>query len=497
MTEPLILTLDIGTSSARALLWDAQGRQVEDVKAQTPYRMHTTPDGGVELPPEELLAHVAGCLDQATAQMGDRAASLRAVGVTTFWHSLIGLDAGGEPITPLYSWADTRSGSFARRLRQTLDADAIHARTGCVLHASYYPAKLAWLRATQPEVYHRAAQWVSPSEYLAGALFGPEARRVSVSMASGTGLLNQARCQWDAETLDALGLPVERLSPLVDLREPAQGLLGAFAARWPALRAAPFFPAVGDGAASNVGSGCIAPGRFAINLGTSGAIRAVWDERAPDAPSDLVTPPGLWRYRVDRQRAAIGAAFSDGGHVAAWMLKTLRLPPEAELFPRLAAMEPGAHGLAFLPFLAGERSMGWNADAKAALTGLALDTDPVEITRAAMEAVAMRFALAARALGSVFPGPKQIIASGGAFAHLPFWAQMFADALGQPVTLAEEAEASSRGAALLAAEAAGLLPDIADADVRLGATFAPNPAHHARYAEMLARQQELYAKLIA
>ncbi|HZP83689.1 MAG TPA: gluconokinase [Chthonomonadaceae bacterium] len=524
---PLTLTLDIGTSSTRALLWDTNGAEVEGVRAQTPYQMRTTPDGGVEMPAEEMLAHVGECLDQALAQAGDRAQAIRAVGISTFWHSLLGLDAGGEPITPIYSWADTRAADAARALRERLDESAVHARTGCVIHPSYYPAKLAWLQEAQPELICRVARWVSPSEFLFARFFGPDACRVSVSMASGTGLMNQEQGRWDGETLAALGLPEEKLSPIVDLSASSQGLQGEFAARWPALRDVPFFPAVGDGACSNVGSGCVSPERFAINLGTSGAIRAIWEETqgrgkreagsvgaqqvAPSAASPLSrsvgegsgvrvtsspTPPGLWRYRVDARRPILGAAFSDGGSVYAWMKRTLRLPPDEELERRLAAMEPGAHGLSFLPFLSGERSLGWHPDARGALVGMNLDTHPVEMLRAAMEAVAMQFALAAERLRKRFPQAREIIASGGALGHSPAWTQMFADALGQPVTLAAEAEASSRGAALLAMEAAGLIESVRTPEARLGTTFTPDESRHARYAEMQARQQRYYARLI-
>ena len=95
-----------------------------------------------------------------------------------------------------------------------------------MLHSSYYPAKLVWLRETQRELYDRVARWASPSEYLYGCWFGPDARRVSVSMASGTGLFNQQQNRWDEETLRVLDIPVEKLAPIVNLTERAQGLAG-------------------------------------------------------------------------------------------------------------------------------------------------------------------------------------------------------------------------------------------------------------------------------
>ncbi|HLV81715.1 MAG TPA: gluconokinase, partial [Chthonomonadaceae bacterium] len=432
--------------------------------------------------------------DQALAQAGDRDASIHAVGTSTFWHALLGLDAQGEPLTPIYNWSDTRSAPAARRLRKDLDVEAVHARTGCVIHPSYYPAKLVWLRDTHPQIFARVARWVSPGEYLFSRLLGPDACRVSVSMASGTGLLNQQQCRWDTQTLEAIGLPLEKLSPLIDLKTAFSGLQGDYARRWPALREVPFFPAAGDGACGNMGSGCVSPQRMAINLGTSGAIRVLWEED-PQAP--LTPPPGLWRYRVDARRPLMGAAFSDGGGDYAWMLRTLQLPPAEELEQQLTRMEPGAHDLIFLPFLAGERSPGWNPDAHAALTGMNLDTRPIDILAAALEAVALQFAQAAQQLAALFPQARQIVASGGALGHSPAWAQMFADAIGQPVTLAAEPEASARGAALLALESSGQISSAGEVEARLGRVFTPDPSRHARYLDLLARQQRLYAQLQA
>lgn len=505
--EPLALSLDVGTSSTRVLLWDTRGREVDGVHAQTQYQMRTTEDGGVEMPAEELLRYVGECMDQALAQIGDKAGAIQCVGMSAFWHSVIGLDSDGNPITPLYNWADQRSAAVAQRLRRDLDAHAIHQRTGCVLHSSYYPAKLVWLRETQRELYNRVARWASPSEYLYGCWFGTEARRVSVSMASGTGLFNQQLCQWDEETLRVLDIPVEKLAPVVSLSERTQGLQGEWAGRWAALKDAPFFPAVGDGACGNVGSGCLTPTQFAINLGTSGAIRALWQEDASPVISadhqqatvhapQLVTPSGLWRYRVDTRRPLMGTAFSDGGNVYQWLNRTLKLPAADELETQVAQMEPGAAGVTYLPFLAGERGLGWDPDARASLIGMNWDTSPVEIVRACMDGVGLRFALAAQRLRDVFPQNEAIIASGGVFSHSPTWAQIVADAIGQPLTLALEAEASSRGAALLALEAAGLLPSITEVEARLGQTFAPDAARHSRYQELLVTQQKFYTELI-
>ncbi|MCS6775301.1 MAG: gluconokinase [Chloroherpetonaceae bacterium] len=492
----MFLTIDAGSSSVRALLWDEAGRARDDVRVQIPYQMDTTPDGGVEMSAQRLLDLVVECLDTVMAQLGHRAGTIRAVGVTTFWHSLLGVDARGDALTPIYSWADNRAGDVAQRLRGHLDASTVHRRTGCALHASYYPAKLIWLRETFPAQFQQVARWVSPAEYLYGQLFGPGAMQVSVSMASGTGLLDQETCQWDCQMLEALGLTPEQFSPIIDLSHTVYGLAPDHARRWPALQQTPFLPAVGDGACSNVGSGCLTPDRTAINLGTSGAMRVVWQEDTGPQRKNPQPPPGLWRYRVDSRRPIMGAAFSDGGHVLAFMRKMLHLTQDvAALQVELEARRPGAHGLTFLPFLAGERSPGWTPKSRAVIAGMSLHTEPVEVLCAALEGVTLQFCEGAERLRAVFGEPEEYVASGGAFEKLPYWAQMLADALGCPVTLLAESEATSRGAALLAMEAIGHIRSAQELPPAPGRTYDPDPERHRLYREMLQRQRELYRRL--
>ena len=145
------------------------------------------------------------------------APEVEAVATSTFWHALLGLDEDGHPLTPLYSWADRRAAAAAARLRGELDEDAIHARTGCRLHSSYWPAKLAWLRETDPDPVERVHTWISPGEYVQRRLLGDAT--ASISMASGTGLLDQRTCTWDEELTRGIE---ERLPPIDDT--PRSGL---------------------------------------------------------------------------------------------------------------------------------------------------------------------------------------------------------------------------------------------------------------------------------
>src|SRR5262249_25641298 len=163
---PLVLSIDVGTSSARALLYDSLGRAVDDAEGRAGYQMTTTPDGGVEIEPDRLLAITIGVIDDAARASGDLFKQVSSVAMCTFWHSVMGVGADGCPVTPLYNWSDTRSRDDASRLGQRMGREWIHSRTGAMPHSSYYPAKILWLRRTQPSLCDKVARWISFGEYL-------------------------------------------------------------------------------------------------------------------------------------------------------------------------------------------------------------------------------------------------------------------------------------------------------------------------------------------
>ncbi|MFL5801399.1 MAG: gluconokinase [Roseiflexaceae bacterium] len=484
---PLILTIDVGTSSTRALLFDARARAVDGVAAQERYSVRSSEGGASEDDPDAAIERVARCVDAALAQAGPLAGAIGGVALDTLVTNIMAIDGAGRPLTPLITYADTRAAPDAEALRRQLDERAAQERTGCMLRASYWPARLAWFRRAQPKIWRAAARWITLGEYLELSLFGQG--RASFSAASWSGLLDRRRLLWDAPLLDALGESPDRLGMLVDVDAPLSGLRPAYAERWPALRAAPWFPAIGDGAAANIGSGCIGHDRMALTVGTTGAVRVAQEEVQE-------VPAGLWCYRVDRRHALLGGATSEGGNVYAWMRATLRLDEPEQIERELAGLPPDSHGLTVLPFLAGERSPGWAGDARATISGLTLATTPAQILQASLEAVAYRFALIEERICGRDACPHRLIASGGALLSSPTWMQLIADALGRPVVASAEPEATSRGVALLALRSLGALASLADAPAADGAVYEPDPDRHARYREAIERQQRLYDLLV-
>jgi gluconokinase len=487
-TDPKLLVLDIGSSSVRVWLYDTEGRGTDaGPGTQCEYDWTVRPAGAMETDAEALVARTASMIDAALLAARSAGTPIVGVALATFWHSLLGLDAAGEPVTPVYGWGDSRARPDALRLLEAADQGEYHARTGCYFHPSYPMVKLAWLRRVAPGVFGRAASWVSFPEYLELRLAGR--RRCSYSMASGSGLLDVHRLEWDAGALELAGIPASCLSPLVDT-EPARGLRPELAVRWPELASVPWFPALGDGACANVGSGAVGVERPGVTIGTSAALRLLWEPAGA-----LRVPEELWCYRLDAARCVVGGALSNGGNAVAFLRRMLRLPPEQQWEARVGAMPPDSHGLTVLPFLMSERGPGWLSETRSALLGATLDTTPEQVLRAWMEAVAYRVGAIYARLSDVAGGAAEVIASGGALNASELWGQMLADVLDRPVALTVEPEATARGAALVALERLGTIPDVAAPPVEVAVRYQPDEERHARYAAAALRQETLLDRL--
>jgi gluconokinase len=486
----VLLGIDIGTSGVRAALFDETGNEIPGASAQN-LRDLSTQTGFAEMDADAAVQLVAQTIDDLLDKPIPQSsvARIELISISCFWHSLMGIDKAGHPTTPILGWADTRSVQITKELRERFDETEVHRRTGCRFHPSYWPAKLLWLRKERPESVAKTGRWLGFGEYLGLRLFGES--HASVSMASATGLLDQRTCEWDEDFIRELDIPLDTLPELAGEHQTFKKLTDEFSLRWPQLSNAQLYPAIGDGAANNIGSGCHTKERAALMVGTSGAMRVLYASEPPDE-----LPPALWCYRADRKRIAIGGALSDGGGLYHWLTGSLSFPiDDEELQRELDLTPPDSHGLIIMPFWAGERSTGWHPDARGAIVGLTTQTQPVDILRAAMEAVAYRFALILRALAPFAPNVS-IFAAGNALRASPVWVQIIADVLNRPIFLGAMTEASMRGAALLALEAAGKIQSIEQFSIPVELVFEPDASRHARYQSGLERQEKFYRLLV-
>jgi len=420
-----VLALDIGSSSVRAQRFDERGEANDELRQEK----YESDD------PAEVAAAVRRVL-------GDEEPDA----TSCFAHSLVAVDRNWNALTPILGWRDTRSTDEADRLARKLDPEAVHARTGAFLHPSFWPAKLAWLAGTEPETFRRTARFVSFADYLRGEA------ETSLGMASTSGLLDLATQEWDAELLDILGVEEDRLPRITDV---------------------PLWP---DAACSNAGAGCVTRERAALMVGTSGALRVLYESERPQPK------PGLFLYLADARRVVEGGALSDGGNLYGWLVRTL-----GDASGSLAERDPSDHGLTFLPFLGGERSTGWNPHARGTIHGLTLETTPLDLRQAAYEGVAFRFA----AIADLLPDVREVVATGAGLLHDRDWIQIMADALARPIHVSGVPEASLRGAAVLAFERLG--HEVAEAPI--AGVVEPRTDRAEAYRTAREQQQKLYEAL--
>ena len=423
-----VLALDLGSSSVRAAVLAGPGLDpVPPGPARRPVRLVQRADGAAELDPAEYLAAVAAAVDELAGR-GDLA-GVTAAGMSTQWHSLVGIDRRGDPVGPGLSWLDTRPVLTGPGPD---DPAGYHARTGTWWHPLYWPARLRWLAAAGA----RAHRWQGLPEYLTERLLGEAG--ASVSAASGTGALDTVHCGWDAEALALAGVPEPAVPPLLPPGWTGR-LLPAYARRWPDLATAAWAEPVGDGAASAIGSGCLGPERLSVTIGTSAAVRLV-------APGSPMPGPRVWRYRVDRAHSVLGVAYSGGGNLHTWLAALL--VPQGVDEPALAALAPGEHGLVALPDQAGHRPPREPRGAGGAVLGLRLSTRAVDVAAAVLEGLCHEVADGARAVDPTGRGVP--VLSGGAVRASPWLARRLAAALPPGAVRAQTPEIALRGAAMLA-----------------------------------------------
>lgn len=481
--------MDIGTSSVRAALYTGDGRVLPETFVKNERTLTSTDDGGAEIDANEAFAQVADAIDEVLKKAKGVKGDIEYIAASSFWHSLVGVDKKGEPTTRVFGWAETRPAKYLPALRKKLKEQAVHNRTGARFHSSFWPAKLLWIADAYPKVFAKTARWLSFSDLVALKLSGQP--MTSVSMASGTGIFDIRKTVWDAPLLKFLGITKENLPEVAATDSDTFALNEGYAKRWPRLKSARWFPAIGDGAANNIGAGCVQKSKAALMIGTSGAMRVAY---RGDVPEKI--PPGLWCYRIDRARVIMGGALSDGGGLYHWLKENLRLKEDDnKTEAEIARRAPDSHGLTFLPFFAGERSTGYHEHAAGAILGLRSSTDTTDIAQAALESVAYRFAQVFDQLNDVRQ-VREIIASGGALRQSPVWTQIISDVLGRNLNLPGTEEASSRGAVLLALETIGKIENIEKLPTPKGREFTFDKSRKAVYKKARERHGKFYQLVI-
>ncbi|SCF35009.1 gluconate kinase, FGGY family [Micromonospora viridifaciens] len=489
MGEPTVVVgVDIGTTSTKAVAFDTGGRQL--VAHSIGYPLDQPQPGYAEQDPQLIFDAVVGAVRAVVDELPGRVAGLS---FGSALHSLIGLDADATPLTASVTWADSRASAQAERLRTEPSGLALHQRTGTPLHPMAPLPKLVWFAEQQPRLHERAAHWVGIKDYVLLRLAGELVTDHSV--ASATGLMDIHRLAWDAEALRIAGITEAHLPRLVATTHVLPGLT-ADAARATCLPAdTPIVVGAGDGPLANLGLGAVHPGEAACSIGTSGAVRVMVERPGVDPLG------GVFCYALTEQRWVVGGAINNGGIVLQWageaLAPELGEHAEEQLLDLAARAPVGSGGLIMLPYLLSERAPHWSALPRGAYVGLTHGHRREHLVRAALEGVCQQLALVLTSVRATGNEVHEVRASGG-FARSPLWRQLLADVLGMPVRFPAGHQGSSFGAALLGMQALGLIESIEVAAdlVRIEETVRPDPAAAATYAAQLPLFTELYDALV-
>jgi len=450
------------------------------------YELSTPRPGWAEQDPDDWRRATESALAEVSAGR-----EIAGIGLSGQMHGLVVLDEAGSVIRPAILWNDQRTASECAEIEDRIGLDRLIGMTGNRALPGFTAPKLLWLRRHEPEAYARIARMMLPKDYVRLGLTGAWA--IDASDASGTLLLDVARRDWSAEVVDALELPREWLPPVLESPEVSgrvtNGRSDALASGIPVAAGA------GDQPAAAVGVGATRPGTLSVVLGTSGVVLAPLPAYAHDAEARVHAfchaRPGTWQ--------AMGVMLSAAGSLQ-WLHDTIAkdvpfdaLVAEAETWP------PGAEGLLFLPYLAGERTPHADPDARGAFVGLELRHDRGALVRAVLEGVAFGLADSLDLLRSLGVDAATARVSGGG-ARSRLWLRIVASVLGVPLELTESEEGSALGAALLGGVAGGVFADVDDAVarcVRLTSTVEPDPAWHEAYRAAHERYGALYPALRA
>ena len=496
-----VIGVDIGTQSTKAVLVRTDGSIV--AQASKSYAPDTPRPSWAEQWPDVWLDAVEHCITAVARDSGVASSSIRAVCVSGLYGgSGIPVDAEMRPLHPCLIWMDRRAEAQVAWVREHVDLDRLASITGNGVDSYYGFTKVLWLRDNRPDLWDRTTFFLPPNAYVIHALTGEVA--VDHSSAGNIGgFYDIGRRAWSAEMMDAMGVP-RRMMPerLVAPTDVVGGLLPHVAMRLGLEPGTPVVAGGVDAAVATYAAGVVSPGQHVAMMGTS----MCWGYIAPttDATFGLISFPYV--TRADDDLYVFGGAATAGACVS-WYRdqfcqaevaegRATGRDPHALLEESAAAINPGADGVVFLPYLMGERSPVWDAKASGAFVGLSLFHTRAHLYRAVLEGVtlALRHNMEAGARGAASLDPRLVVVGGAARSDL--WMRIVADVTGYPVwTIREDVEAAL-GAARMAAVGVGLLArDADDKWVTLVQRADPDPARKRRYDEVFAVYAGLYPAL--
>lgn len=471
-----MIGVDIGTTSTKSVLYDENGQFI--MKHNIGYPLHTPNVDVSEENPDELFDAVLMTVKYVVREANIKKEDIKLISFSAQMHSLIALDTQHHRLTESITWADNRASKYAELINKEHQGSDIYQRTGTSIHPMSPLSKIFWMKHEQSDIYKQTAMFADIKTYIFYQLF--EKYVIDYSMASATGMFNLEKLDWDKEALELLGITEAQLPQLVPTTHILKGMKKRYATLMGIDENTPIIVGASDGVLSNLGVNSYKKGEVAVTIGTSGAIRTVINKPRTDYKGRIFC------YVLDEDHYVIGGPVNNGGVVLRWLRNEL-LASEVETAKRLGVdpydvltkiasrVKPGAEGLIFHPYLAGERAPLWNADARGSFFGLTLSHQKEHMIRAALEGVLYNLYTVYLALIEVMNETPSTIKATGGFAKSEVWRQMMADIFDTDLIVPESYESSCLGACVLGLKALGEIDDFSIIEEMVGTTNAHQP----------------------
>lgn len=471
-----MLGVDIGTTSTKAVLFTEQGEIIQ--QENIGYPLYTPDISTAEQNPDEIFRAVLKAISNTMKLSQILPGKLLFISFSSAMHSVIAMDENDQPLTQCITWADNRSEAWTRKIKNELNGHEIYKRTGTPIHPMSPLSKMAWIVNDRPEIATKTRKYIGIKEYIFKRLF--DRYVVDHSLASAMGMMNLKQLDWDEEALQVAGVTRDQLSELVPTTEVFTNCNPEIVRKLGIAPQTPFVIGASDGVLSNIGVNAIGKGEVAVTIGTSGAIRTVIDRPQTDEKGRIFC------YALTENHWVIGGPVNNGGMVLRWIrdefassevetAKRLGIDPYEVLTKIAERVRPGAEGLLFHPYLAGERAPLWNPDVRGSFFGLTMSHKKEHMIRAALEGVIYNLYTVFLALLEVMDEPVVRIQATGGFARSDVWRQMMADIFDLEVIVPESYESSCLGACILGLYATGKIESFDVVSDMIGSTFKHTP----------------------
>ena len=452
-----IITVDIGTSSLRSVLFDARGRILRIEQRDNPPRCL---DGQrIEQEPGTWERHLIETLSACADEARGRGLVTVALSLTAQRSSVIPVDENGAPLHPAIMWQDTRTRDICSRMEER--QAAVFQKTGLRIYPVFSAVKMTWFRENRPDVYEAACKMLGVQDYVIRALTGEFV--TDRSLASRTNLFNLRTLDWDDDLLGLFGVDRGKLCRLVDPGSAAGSLRASIAEETGLPKGIPVITAGGDQQCAALGLGLVGPGRMIANTGTGSFLIAGVDRPIIDpgmaVSCNVAAVPGSY---------ILEAASPTSGSIFRWFNKEFfRDAPGGEndflaIGAEAASSPPGANGVVLLPHFKGRGAPRWDPRAKGAFLGLTPGVTRGDMARAILEGLAAELGENLEAIESL-GGRADLIAVAGGMTASDLYNQIQADHYGKRVDRPGVTEATALGAWMSGAVTMGLFDSYAGA----------------------------------